>query len=89
MEFIYTKSRGLGGCKVAFDIRCCRFSFYLNPDPFSPTLRYTVMSTSTTGHTAHSERPERSRNAKAQARHRAKRKAYIDQVSVAECLQAA
>ncbi|KAF9556075.1 hypothetical protein CPC08DRAFT_641993, partial [Agrocybe pediades] len=30
-------------------------------------------------HTAHhSERPERSRNAKAQARHRAKRKAYID-----------
>ncbi|KAF9045286.1 hypothetical protein BJ165DRAFT_1476527 [Panaeolus papilionaceus] len=33
-------------------------------------------------HTAHSpsERPERSRNAKAQARHRAKRKAYIDQL---------
>lgn len=27
------------------------------------------------------ERPERSRNAKAQARHRAKRKAYIEQVS--------
>ena len=36
---------------------------------------------SVTSHTAHSERPERSRNAKAQARHRAKRKAYIDQVS--------
>ena len=35
---------------------------------------------SVTSHTAHSERPERSRNAKAQARHRAKRKAYIDQV---------
>ncbi|KAH9474546.1 hypothetical protein JR316_0013008 [Psilocybe cubensis] len=35
---------------------------------------------SVTGHTAHSERPERSRNAKAQARHRAKRKAYIDQL---------
>ncbi|KAF8893089.1 hypothetical protein BD779DRAFT_1670076 [Infundibulicybe gibba] len=34
---------------------------------------------SVTGHTAHSERPERSRNAKAQARHRAKRKAYIEQ----------
>ncbi|KAL0945920.1 hypothetical protein HGRIS_012202 [Hohenbuehelia grisea] len=31
-------------------------------------------------HTALSERPERSRNAKAQARHRAKRKAYIDQL---------
>ncbi len=29
---------------------------------------------------AHTERPERSRNAKAQARHRAKRKAYIEQV---------
>lgn len=28
----------------------------------------------------HSERPERSRNAKAQARHRAKRKAYIEQL---------
>ncbi|XP_006455121.1 hypothetical protein AGABI2DRAFT_194792 [Agaricus bisporus var. bisporus H97] len=34
-----------------------------------------------TSHTAHSvERPERSRNAKAQARHRAKRKAYIEQL---------
>lgn len=29
---------------------------------------------------SHSERPERSRNAKAQARHRAKRKAYIEQL---------
>ncbi|KDR76873.1 hypothetical protein GALMADRAFT_267117 [Galerina marginata CBS 339.88] len=38
------------------------------------------MSSSVTSHTAHSERPERSRNAKAQARHRAKRKAYIDQL---------
>lgn len=27
------------------------------------------------------DRPERSRNAKAQARHRAKRKAYIEQVT--------
>ncbi|KAF8886410.1 hypothetical protein CPB85DRAFT_1232451 [Mucidula mucida] len=35
---------------------------------------------SLSGHTAHSERPERSRNAKAQARHRAKRKAYIEQL---------
>ncbi|KAF5373434.1 hypothetical protein D9615_009497 [Tricholomella constricta] len=35
---------------------------------------------SMTNHTAHSERPERSRNAKAQARHRAKRKAYIEQL---------
>ncbi|RDB17379.1 hypothetical protein Hypma_001855 [Hypsizygus marmoreus] len=35
---------------------------------------------SVTSHTAHSERPERSRNAKAQARHRAKRKAYIEQL---------
>ncbi|KAJ7598764.1 hypothetical protein C8J56DRAFT_914954 [Mycena floridula] len=33
---------------------------------------------SSTSHTA--ERPERSRNAKAQARHRAKRKAYIEQL---------
>ncbi|KAF5339098.1 hypothetical protein D9611_011156 [Ephemerocybe angulata] len=38
------------------------------------------MSTAS-GHTASSvERPERSRNAKAQARHRAKRKAYIEQL---------
>ncbi|KAK0484480.1 hypothetical protein IW261DRAFT_1456806 [Armillaria novae-zelandiae] len=35
---------------------------------------------SLSGHTAHTERPERSRNAKAQARHRAKRKAYIEQL---------
>ncbi|KAF8624734.1 hypothetical protein AX17_007065 [Amanita inopinata Kibby_2008] len=33
-----------------------------------------------TGHAVQSERPERSRNAKAQARHRAKRKAYIEQL---------
>ena len=31
--------------------------------------------------TSAADRPERSRNAKAQARHRAKRKAYIEQVS--------
>ncbi|KAG6832869.1 hypothetical protein H0H87_012802 [Tephrocybe sp. NHM501043] len=35
---------------------------------------------SVTGHAVHLERPERSRNAKAQARHRAKRKAYIEQL---------
>ncbi|KAJ7608442.1 hypothetical protein FB45DRAFT_946728 [Roridomyces roridus] len=35
---------------------------------------------SVSGHTAPAERPERSRNAKAQARHRAKRKAYIEQL---------
>ncbi|KAG6889905.1 hypothetical protein C0992_003698 [Termitomyces sp. T32_za158] len=35
---------------------------------------------SVTGHAVQIERPERSRNAKAQARHRAKRKAYIEQV---------
>ncbi|KAJ7056868.1 hypothetical protein C8F01DRAFT_1152512 [Mycena amicta] len=35
---------------------------------------------SVSGHTAAAERPERSRNAKAQARHRAKRKAYIEQL---------
>ncbi|KAF8237622.1 hypothetical protein L208DRAFT_1450616 [Tricholoma matsutake] len=35
---------------------------------------------SAASHTAQSERPERSRNAKAQARHRAKRKAYIEQL---------
>ncbi|KAF9458265.1 hypothetical protein BDZ94DRAFT_1271043 [Collybia nuda] len=35
---------------------------------------------SVTSHAGHTERPERSRNAKAQARHRAKRKAYIEQL---------
>ncbi|KAG5715998.1 putative transaldolase [Termitomyces sp. T112] len=35
---------------------------------------------SVTSHAAQIERPERSRNAKAQARHRAKRKAYIEQL---------
>ena len=35
------------------------------------------------------DRPERSRNAKAQARHRAKRKAYIEQVATAALLNAA
>lgn len=33
-----------------------------------------------TSHPSQAERPERSRNAKAQARHRAKRKAYIEQL---------
>jgi len=50
---------------------------------FSPHLRYNVTMSSihgSSGQTAHSERPERSRNAKAQARHRAKRKAYIEQL---------
>jgi hypothetical protein len=37
--------------------------------------------TSNNPSSAGSDRPERSRNAKAQARHRAKRKAYIEQVS--------
>ncbi|KAF8727149.1 hypothetical protein AX14_004738 [Amanita brunnescens Koide BX004] len=50
-----------------------------NPDPLPPQLRYIVMS-SVNNHTGQSERPERSRNAKAQARHRAKRKAYIEQL---------
>lgn len=56
--------------------------FFVSPILLPPQslLRYTLMS-SVTSHTALSERPERSRNAKAQARHRAKRKAYIDQVS--------
>jgi hypothetical protein len=42
-----------------------------------------MLSITTRSHTTLSEHPERtsSRNAKAQARHRAKRKAYIDQVS--------
>jgi len=58
------------------------FSFSLSPiflDPHNRSYVITLMS-SVTSHTAHSERPERSRNAKAQARHRAKRKAYIDQL---------
>ncbi|KAG6865097.1 hypothetical protein C0991_005152 [Blastosporella zonata] len=38
------------------------------------------MSSVTSSHAVHLERPERSRNAKAQARHRAKRKAYIEQL---------
>ncbi|KAF4603001.1 hypothetical protein EYR38_003406 [Pleurotus pulmonarius] len=44
--------------------------------------RHSRMDYNVTGHhsTALSERPERSRNAKAQARHRAKRKAYIEQL---------
>jgi hypothetical protein len=38
--------------------------------------------------TTSADRPERSRNAKAQARHRAKRKAYIEQVShLGQCPQ--
>ncbi|KAJ7021669.1 hypothetical protein C8F04DRAFT_972448, partial [Mycena alexandri] len=36
-----------------------------------------------------SERPERSRNAKAQARHRAKRKAYIEEAQTVTKLQTA
>jgi regulator of replication initiation timing len=35
---------------------------------------------SSSHHAAQADRPERSRNARAQARHRAKRKAYIEQV---------
>lgn len=64
------------------DYKCVKFPWKETPTQLpSPHLRYFVMS-SVTGHhsTALSERPERSRNAKAQARHRAKRKAYIEQV---------
>lgn len=52
------------------------------PIPHPPYVILLMSSvTGHTGHTAQPERPqERSRNAKAQARHRAKRKAYIDQV---------
>jgi len=39
-----------------------------------------AQATSNNPSTASSDRPERSRNAKAQARHRAKRKAYIEQL---------
>lgn len=66
-----------------FPISLLFFSFFYPRDshyPHNPSYVITLMS-SITSHTAHSERPERSRNAKAQARHRAKRKAYIDQVS--------
>ncbi|KAI0074350.1 hypothetical protein K474DRAFT_1601681 [Panus rudis PR-1116 ss-1] len=45
-------------------------------DAFSPASR----STPDQEPSASSDRPERSRNAKAQARHRAKRKAYIEQL---------
>jgi len=39
-----------------------------------------AQATSNTQSASNADRPERSRNAKAQARHRAKRKAYIEQV---------
>ncbi|TRM67199.1 hypothetical protein BD626DRAFT_546118 [Schizophyllum amplum] len=38
------------------------------------------MASNSSQHSSHIDRPERSRNAKAQARHRAKRKAYIEQL---------
>ena len=41
---------------------------------------FTLSLMSSNNHAVHADRPERSRNAKAQARHRAKRKAYIEQV---------
>ena len=44
---------------------------------FLTTQSYVTLQMSYTAH----ERPERSRNATAQARHRAKRKAYIEQVN--------
>lgn len=54
--------------------------FFSNPDsPFTKSF-FTLQLMSSTSHGTHGERPERSRNAKAQARHRAKRKAYIEQV---------
>jgi hypothetical protein len=43
-----------------------------------PSFTLSVMSSN--NHAVQADRPERSRNAKAQARHRAKRKAYIEQV---------
>ena len=42
-----------------------------------PSFTLNLMSSN---HAVQADRPERSRNAKAQARHRAKRKAYIEQV---------
>lgn len=55
-----------------------------SPFPRHKVLRYTItlLMSSVGSYTAHAERPERSRNAKAQARHRAKRKAYIEQVAI-------
>jgi hypothetical protein len=48
-----------------------------------PPCFYVIIMSTTSAHTTSSVEPprERSRNAKAQARHRAKRKAYIEQVS--------
>ncbi|KAF9262791.1 hypothetical protein L218DRAFT_382193 [Marasmius fiardii PR-910] len=46
----------------------------------APGLNVTSVPSSTTTTPPNGDRPERSRNAKAQARHRAKRKAYIEQL---------
>ena len=55
-----------------------------SPSPFFFQPRFPILLPSFTldlmSSSHHSDRPERSRNAKAQARHRAKRKAYIEQV---------
>src|SRR6266852_798121 len=46
-----------------------------------PLTDINLTSTSTSPSTASGDRPERSHNTKTQARHRAKRKAYIEQVT--------
>jgi hypothetical protein len=54
---------------------------YLSYPPlFVTILNNMAQATTNTQSATGSDRPERSRNAKAQARHRAKRKAYIEQV---------
>lgn len=47
----------------------------------SSVTSHTVHSELKSGHEPESPHDDRTRNAKAQARHRAKRKAYIDEVS--------
>ena len=54
--------------------------FFFQPRFPIHLLSFTSIVMSSSNHAALVDRPERSRNAKAQARHRAKRKAYIEQV---------
>jgi hypothetical protein len=59
-----------------------------SPPIFSPLLRHILMSPAIAnpiGDSSNELWAGKSRNAKAQARHRAKRKAYIEQVLLSSC----
>ena len=55
--------------------------FLASSSPVPTILLNTMAQAATNTQSSSADRPERSRNAKAQARHRAKRKAYIEQVN--------